>query len=291
MKPAKTHYMQPGSPHDWDLVITAETRPFDMRLTELWHYRDLVALLVKRDFVAFYKQTILGPLWFFLQPVLTTLMFIFVFGKLAGLSTDGIPRPLFYLAGITAWNYFSECLTKTSTVFKDNAAVFGKVYFPRMVVPVSIVLSNLARFGIQLILFLLVWAYYYFQGIVQVSPVVFLFPVLVFLMALMGLGLGMIISAMTTRYRDLAFLVTFGVQLLMYSTTIAYPLSAVPSRYQLLVKLNPMTSIVETFRLGFLGNGTFSWTALLYTAIFSIVAFLAGLFIFNRVEKNFVDTV
>ena len=276
----------------WDLEIRPDRSLFDLKLNELWHYKDLMWLFVRRDFVSFYKQTILGPLWFFLQPLLTTLMFTFVFGRLAGISTDNLPQPLFYIAGITAWNYFSECLTKTSTVFKDNSAIFGKVYFPRLIMPLSIVLSNLIKFAVQFILFLLVMAFYAFTG-ADFHPTwaVVLFPVLILLMAVLGLGVGMLISAATTKYRDLAFLLTFGVQLLMYATTVIYPLSAAPVKYRWLIELNPMTAIIETFRFGFLGRGSFDWWALGYASTVTGVVLLMGIVVFNKVEKNFVDTV
>ena len=268
---------------------------FDLKLNEIWAYRDLLWLLVRRDFVSFYKQTILGPLWFFIQPLFTTIIFTFIFGNLAGISTDGLPKPLFYLAGITAWNYFSDCLVKTSTVFRDNAGIFGKVYFPRLIVPLSIVLSNLVRFGVQLILFLVLMAYYYFSGAsFQPSWAIALFPLLVLLMALLGLGAGMVISAMTTKYRDLAFLVGFGVQLLMYATTVIYPLSTAIEKYPKyawIIKYNPMTPILETFRFGFLGEGSFSWDSLGYVTLITFVMLLFGIIIFNKVERNFVDTV
>ena len=209
---------------EWDLKIRPKTSLFALNLKDVWSYRDLLWLLVRRDFVSFYKQTILGPLWFFIQPLLTTLMFTIVFGRMGGFSTDGLPPILFYLAGITAWNYFAECLTKTSTVFKDNANIFGKVYFPRLIMPLSIVVSNLVRFGVQFILFLIVMAFYAFKGTsFQPTWAMVLFPVVVMLMAFMGLGAGMIISALTTKYRDLAFLLTFGIQLLMYATRYRVP--------------------------------------------------------------------
>ena len=277
---------------EWDIVIRPKSTLFDLRLRDLWHYRDLTSLLVRRDFVSFYKQTILGPLWFFIQPLLTTIMFTFVFGELAGISTDELPKPLFYLAGITCWNYFSDCLVKTSTVFKDNANLFGKVYFPRLIMPISIVISNLVRFGVQLILFLMVLTYYIIIGKdVHLLSAIALFPVIVILMAALGLGSGMIISALTTRYRDLAFLVTFGVQLLMYATTVIYPLSAAPARFRWLIELNPMTSIIETFRYGFLGKGSFSWISLGQTTIITGIILVVGIIVFNKVEKTFVDTV
>lgn len=280
--------------HDW--TIEANSSLFDLKLMEVWAYRDLLALMVRRDFVSFYKQTILGPLWFFIQPLFTTIIFTFIFGNLAGISTDGLPKPLFYMAGITAWNYFADCLTKTSTVFKDNANIFGKVYFPRLIMPLSIVVSNLVRFGVQMILFIIMMAYYYFivGAPFSFTWVVLLFPFIVLLMALLGLGAGMIISAMTTKYRDLAFLVTFGVQLLMYATTVIYPLSTALEKYPdyaWIIEYNPMTSIIETFRYGFLGEGSFSWGSLSYTTGVTLALLIFGVVIFNKVERNFVDTV
>ena len=276
----------------WDLEIKPQDNLFNLHLKEVWEYRDLLLLLVRRDFVSFYKQTILGPLWFFIQPILTTIMFTFVFGRLAGLSTDNVPPILFYLAGITAWNYFADCLTKTSTVFKDNANIFGKVYFPRLIMPLSIVVSNLVRFAVQFLLFVIVLTYYAIKGShFNITWAVSLFPVVVVLMAMLGLGAGMIISAMTTKYRDLAFLITFGIQLLMYATTVIYPLSSISSKYKWLVELNPMTSLIETFRYGFLGRGGFTWLSLAYSSIVTLVLLVAGVIIFNKVEKSFVDTV
>lgn len=280
---------------NWDLEISPQNHLFELHLADVWRYRDLLLLLVRRDFVSFYKQTILGPLWFFIQPLFTTIIYTFIFGNLAGISTDGLPQPLFYMAGITAWNYFADCLTKTSTVFKDNANIFGKVYFPRLIMPLSIVVSNLVRFGVQMLLFLLLMAIYYFNGAhFSMSYYLFLFPVLVLLMALQGLGLGMIISALTTKYRDLAFLVTFGVQLLMYATTVIYPLSTAIAKYPSyawVIKYNPMTPIIEGFRLGFLGQGSFSWVSLGYVSLVTLALTFIGLVIFNKVEKTFVDTV
>lgn len=280
---------------DWDLVIKGHSSLFDVKFDDLWNYRDLLLMFVKRDFVSFYKQTILGPFWFFIQPVLTTIVFTFVFGKLAGISTDGLPKFLFYLTGITAWNYFSDCLTKTSTVFKDNANIFGKVYFPRLIMPLSIVVSNLVRFGVQLLLLILMMVYFYFFPIpntsFHVTSGIFLFPFLIVLMALLGLGLGLIITAMTTKYRDLSFLVTFGVQLLMYATTVIYPLSAAPLGYKKYIELNPMTGIIEAFRFAFLGKGEFTIWSISYSALFTLVVLFLGILIFNKTEKNFVDTI
>jgi lipopolysaccharide transport system permease protein len=281
---------------DWDLVIKGHSSLFDLKFNDLWRYRDLLVMFVKRDFVSFYKQTILGPLWFFIQPIFTTIVFTFVFGNLAGISTDGIPQQLFYLAGITSWNYFSDCLTKTSTVFKDNANIFGKVYFPRLIMPLSIVVSNLVRFGVQLLLMVCMMIYFYFYPIsgtsFHVTTSIILFPLLVVLMALLGLGLGLIITAMTTKYRDLTFLVTFGVQLLMYATTVIYPLSYAKEKgYGAIVELNPMTGIIECFRYAFLGKGEFTIWTLGYSALTTLVILTLGIIIFNKTEKNFVDTI
>lgn len=277
---------------EWDLHVKPQNSLFTLNLNNVWNYRDLLWLLVRRDFVAFYKQTILGPLWFFIQPLLTTLMFTLIFSKMGGFSTDSLPAPLFYLAGITVWNYFADCITKTSTVFKDNAAIFGKVYFPRLIMPLSIVVSNLVRFGVQIILFLLVIAFYALKGW-RFHPtwVIALFPVIVGLIAALSLGIGMVISAMTTKYRDLTFLITFGIQLLMYATTVIYPLSAAKAENRWLVAANPMTALIETFRYGFLGKGSFSWLLLGYSSVITCIFLFAGIIIFNKVEKNFVDTV
>ncbi len=284
----------PSTDEHWDLIIQPQESIFHLHLKDVWRYRDLL-LMLKRDFVSFYKQTILGPLWFFIQPLFTTIVYSFIFGDLANIPVDGLPKPLFYLAGITAWNYFADCLTKTSTVFKDNANIFGKVYFPRLIMPLSIVVSNLVRFGVQMLLFVGMMGYFWLKGS-EFSPsfAILLFPVLVILMALFGLGLGMIISALTTKYRDLSFLVTFGVQLLMYATTVIYPLSYFLEKfpdYSWLVELNPMTGIIETFRYGFLGAGAFNWGVLGYTTLVTFVLLFFGLIIFNKVEKTFVDTV
>jgi len=279
----------------WDIEITAQKHALNLKLKDVWHYRDLLVLLVRRDFVSFYKQTILGPVWFFVQPVITVITYNLVFSNLANISTENVPGPLFYMAGIVLWNYFSDCLTKTSTVFKDNAALMGKVYFPRLIMPLSIVLSNLIRFAVQLVLFILMLFIYHFKG-AAVAPTLYilLFPVLLLLIAALGLGLGMMISAVTTKYRDLTFVVSFGVPLLMYTTTVIYPLStaiAKYSKYSWLIKYNPVTAITETFRMGFLGKGTFSWDLFAYSGIVTTVILMAGVIIFNRVEKTFIDTI
>ena len=277
---------------EWDLTIEPQTSLFELNLKDVWRYRDLLWMFVKRDFVSFYKQTILGPLWFFIQPLFTTIIYTFIFGGLANLSTDGLPQPLFYMAGITAWNYFADCITKTSTVFKDNANIFGKVYFPRLIMPLSIVASNLVRFGVQMLLLFMMMGYYAANNAsFLITPAILLFPVLVMLMALLGLGLGLIITAMTTKYRDLAFLVTFGIQLLMYTTTVIYPLSSAPEKYKTLISLNPMTGIIEAFRYAFLGQGQISINTLGYSTLFTIIVMVLGILIFNKTEKTFVDTV
>jgi lipopolysaccharide transport system permease protein len=258
----------------------------------VWRYRDLVMMFVRRDFVANYKQTILGPLWFFLQPLLTTATYMLIFGRVAGLSTDGLPMLVFYLAGITVWNYFSETLTKTATVFKDNAQMFGKVYFPRLTMPVSIVISNLVRFLIQFGLFLLIWLYYLITtDSIHPNWMMALIPLLIITMGVLALGFGMIISALTTKYRDLVFLLTFGIQLLMFATPVIYPLSSISEKYRWIILANPMSPIVETFRYAFLGSGTFSWAYLLYSFCFAIILLLIGTIVFNKVEKSFTDTV
>ena len=276
----------------WSEIIEPRTSLLDLRLGEVWRYRDLVMLFVRRDFVSNYKQTILGPLWFFIQPLLTTIMFYIVFGQVAKLGTDGIPPFIFYLAGNTVWGYFSQSLTSVSTVFTTNAAMFSKVYFPRLAMPLSIVISNLVRFGIQFGLFIVVWAYYLFTSS-AIHPTFYLLltPVLVVLMGLLSLGLGMIFSALTTKYRDLAMLLTFGVQLALYATPVIYPLSTVSIKWRWLILANPMSAITETFRFGFLGKGSYSWLYLGYSALATVIILFIGTIIFNRVEKSFTDTV
>ena len=280
-----------GIQEDWSEVIGPRAGLFDLKLNEVWRYRDLLIMFVRRDFVATYKQTILGPLWFFIQPLLTTVTFVIVFGNIAKIPTDGVPQVLFYLSGLTLWNYFADCLNKTATVFRDNAGIFGKVYFPRLIIPLSIIVSNLVRFAIQFVLFGAIWAWFLYKGNIQPNVFIFLIPLLVVLMAIMSLGLGLIITALTTKYRDLVFLLTFGVQLLMYATPIIYPMSALPTKYASIIKANPLSAIVETFRYGFTGSGSFCWLYLLYSSIFSIIVLAMGIIVFNKVEKSFMDTV
>jgi len=276
----------------WDLIIQPRRNLLDLRLGELWKYRDLVLLFVRRDFVSVYKQTILGPLWYLIQPLLTTITFTVIFGGIANLPTDGLPQFLFYMSGTVIWTYFSDCLTKSSNTFVGNANLFGKVYFPRLAVPVSILISNLITFGIQFGLFLVFMAFFALNGSAVRPNIWILFsPVLVLMMAGLGLGFGIIISSLTTKYRDLRFLVTFGVSLLMYATPVIYPVSAIPARFQTLIRLNPMTPIVETFRYAFLGAGSVQALQLLYSFGFMVVIVILGAVMFNRVEATFMDTV
>ena len=264
----------------------------DLRLHEVWRFRELISLFVRRDFVSVYKQTILGPLWYLIQPILTTITFTVVFGKMAGLPTDGLPPFLFYMAGTVAWSYFASCLTKTSNTFVQNAGLFGKVYFPRLSVPVSILLSNLIAFGIHLALLIAFIVYFRIGGwSIKLNEWIFLTPVLLVMMAGLGLGFGIIISSLTTRYRDLQNLVAFGVQLLMFATPVIYPVSSVPERYRFLILANPMTPIVESFRYAFLGAGTVGIVDLIYSLLFTMAILLAGLLIFSQVERTFMDTV
>jgi lipopolysaccharide transport system permease protein len=273
-------------------VITPRKSLFDLKLDEIWYYRDLFVLFIKRDITVTYKQTILGPLWFFIQPLLTTLMFLLVFGRIAGISTGGVPPILFYMGGITVWNYFSDCLRLTSDTFVKNAGLFGKIYFPRIITPLSVVSSNLVKFGIQFILFLGVFIYYYFTNDqVQPNLTLILLPVYIIILAVMALGFGLIISAMTTKYRDLTFLIQFGIQLWMYITPVIYPIASIPEKYRWVVLANPVSSLVESFKFGFTGSGTFNLNSIIYSGIFSIVLFLFSVAVFNRTEKTFMDTV
>ncbi len=277
----------------WDLVIKPKNKWYQLDLASVWHYKDLLMLLVRRDFVSVYKQTILGPLWLFVQPILTTLTFTIIFGNIAHISTDGIPPMLFYLAGITLWTYFSDCLNKTSNTFVANAGVFGKVYFPRLVMPLSVLVSNLVKLGIQMLLFIITWIYFLLKGGTFQPNYAYLFfiPILILMMAGLGLGFGILISSLTTKYRDLTFLVGFGVQLMMYASPIVYPLSTVPKKYEMILLLNPVTSIIEGFKFVFLGTGLWNWYALLYSVVVMLVLLLISLLIFKRVEKTFMDTV
>ena len=279
--------------NNWTDVIQPRRNIFDLRLKDVWNYRDLLVMFVKRDFLANYKQTILGPLWFFIQPILTTIMFTLIFGKFAGLKTDGLPAIPFYLAGLTIWNYFSECFNKTSSVFISNSSIFGKVYFPRLILPLSIVVSGLMRLGIQFIMLMCFLTYYLISGGTTIAPnlYILLTPLLILIMAGYALGAGMIFSALTTKYRDLSFLLSFGVQLLMYSTPIIYSVSGVPEKYKSLVLANPLSSIVETFRYAYLGTGYLNLANLGYSFAIMLVVLASGVVIFNKVEQSFMDTV
>jgi len=286
--------LPPSSPpsQDWDLIITSRKMWWDLQLRDVWHYRDLIGLFVRRDFVSRYKQTILGPLWFLIQPLLTSLVFTVIFGNIAKLPTDGLPQMLFYMSGNILWGYFSTCLTSTSTTFTSNAHLFGKVYFPRLVMPVSIVISDLITFAIQFVFFLAYFLFFYLRGSgVGLTTWALTLPLLLLLMAGLGLGFGIIISSMTTKYRDLQYLVSFGVSLWMYGTPVIYPVSSIPEKWRWVANINPVTPIIETFRKGFLGAGDASWPRLAYSTGFMLVVLLIGIVIFNRVEKTFIDTV
>ena len=273
-------------------IITPHRSFFSFPWREVLAYKDLLFLFVRRDFVAFYKQTILGPLWFFIQPILTTVIFTIIFGRVAQISTDGVPDILFYLAGVTAWNYFAGCWTETSDIFRKNKEIFNKVYFPRVIMPLSVIITNLFRFGIQFVLFIGVWIYFLWTGHdLQPNFTILLLPVLVLMMAMLSLALGMLISALTVKYRDLYFLIQFGVQLTMYATPVVYPLSIISPERQWILVLNPMTSIIETFRYAFLGSGTLEPWHLIYSFVSISVILLFGLLVFNKTEKGFVDIV
>ncbi len=279
-------------PDSWDLVIKPEKHLLDIDLVGIWRYRDLWYMYVRRDIVTQYKQTILGPLWFFIQPIFTTIMYMFVFGGLAGISTDGAPQPLFYLSGIMLWNYFSECFNGASNTFTANAGIFGKVYFPRLVVPLASLTSNLLKMLIQLVLFIIVYVGYAISDFqVQLNITLLLFPFYVLLLAFHAMSWGLIVSSLTSKYRDLKYLVSFGIQLFMYATPIIYPLSAAGDKYRWALELNPLTPIFEAFKYGCLGCGSFSVGGLIYSTVFMLVTVFISVIVFNRVERNFMDTV
>lgn len=287
-----SRWRTPNPDGEWTMIIRPQRGWFDLRLGELWQARDLVLLFVWRDFVSVYKQTILGPLWYLIQPLLTTITFTVIFGNIARLPTDGLPQFLFYMSGTVIWSYFAECLNKTSVTFVNNTHLFGKVYFPRLAVPVSILISNLITFAIQLAFFLVFILYFALSGAsVRPNLAILFTPVLVAMMAGLGLGGGIIVSSLTTRYRDLRFLVTFGVQLLMYATPVIYPVSSIPEKYRWLILANPMTPIVEGFRYAFLGAGSLDAGAVLYSFGLTLAILLVGILIFNQVERTFMDTV
>ncbi len=278
---------------DYTTIIRPQNKLFEIDFKEIWRYRDLLVMFIKRDIVTQYKQTILGPTWYFIQPALTTIMYMVVFGGIAGISTDGLPQPLFYLAGIVLWQYFSECLNKTSATFTQNQHIFGKVYFPRLISPLSNVLSNLVRMSIQFLLFLIVYVYYVAVGVdVMPNTYALLLPLLIVMLAGLSLGFGIIISSMTTKYRDLTILFTFIVQLWMYATPVIYPLSTITNeKIRMLMGINPLTSIFEAFKYGMLGVGQFSWGGLGYSFGFMVVLLLVGVVVFNKVQRSFMDTV
>lgn len=277
----------------WTEVIEPKRSLLDVNFKEIWHYRDLILLFVRRDFVSQYKQTILGPIWLFIQPLFTTITFLFVFNKIAKISTDGINPTLFYLSGITMWNYFADCLTKTSNTFLANAGIFGKVYFPRLVTPISIVISSLIKLGIQFVLFIAAYIFFYLanQQPISINSTILLLPFYVLTLAILGFGLGVLLSSLTTKYRDLSYLLVFGVQLLMYATPVIYPLSSTGGRLRSLLLLNPMTSVIENFKYSVFSQGEFWIEGFIYSLTFSIVTAIIGVVVFNQVEKTFMDTV
>ena len=280
--------------NEWTEVISPKTSLLDLKLAELWKYRDLIVIFARRDIIASYKQTILGPLWFFIQPIITSLLFTVVFGNIAGISTEGINSFLFFLASQICWSYFSSSLNGNANIFVSNAGIFGKVYFPRLAAPIATTLSNFFRLIIQLALFLAIYFYYYFiKKDVSIQPNwhLILVPYLLLLMTFLGLGLGIIVSSLTTKYRDFSNLMVFGVTLLMYASAVIYPVSFLPEKYQYYIRFNPIASVMESFRYAFFGQGTFNIADLIYSTIFAVIVFFAGLIVFNRIEKNFMDTV
>tara|TARA_R110000868_G_scaffold14457_5_gene67385 strand:- start:35736 stop:36605 length:870 start_codon:yes stop_codon:yes gene_type:complete len=279
----------------WLFEITPKNKFFTLNLKEVWQYRDLLLLFVKRDVVTVYKQTVLGPLWYLIQPLFTSITFTIIFNNLAGIDTGTVPPFLFNLAGITVWNYFTACLTGTSNTFGANAGIFGKVYFPRLIVPISIVISNLIKFGIQFLIFIVFYIYYYFQGAsVSLNGTAVFFPLLIVFMGVLGLGLGMFISSLVTKYRDFSYLISFGVQLLMYLSAVMYPMALIKEKipsYGWLVQYNPLAYVIETARYMLLNVGQISVFGLLYTFAVTVIVFLVGVLIFNKTEKSFIDTV
>jgi lipopolysaccharide transport system permease protein len=284
-----------NSDTDWLFEITPKNKFFSLNLKEVWQYRDLLMLFVKRDVVTVYKQTILGPLWYLIQPLFTSITFTIIFNTVAGIDTGAVPPFLFNLAGITIWNYFTTCLNGTSDTFRSNASIFGKVYFPRVIMPISVVISNLIKFGIQFLIFVAFYVYYYLQGAaISLNSATVFFPLLIILMGVLGLGLGMLISSLVTKYRDFSYLITFGVQLLMYLSAVMYPMALVRSKmpeYAWLVQYNPLAYVIETTRYMLLGIGHISVWGLVYTVSVTLLLFFVGLLIFNKTEKSFIDTV
>jgi lipopolysaccharide transport system permease protein len=276
---------------EWTTIIEPKRSLFSFNWKEIWEYRDLLLILVKRDITTVYKQTVLGPLWFFLSPLMTVVAFTFVFSSIAHISTDNIPAPLFYLAGTTLWNYFQACFTGTSSTFVTNAAIFGKVYFPRLIAPLSLIISNLIKFGIQILMFIGFLVYYMQTEEIHPNVFLFLFPFLVLLMGGIALGMGILFSALTTKYRDLSYFISFGISILMYATPVIYPSSAIPSKYAWIVSFNPITPIIETFRYATTGHGLIDWLGLGFSSLFMLISLVVGILVFNRVERTFMDTV
>lgn len=280
---------------EWDICIKPKDKGLNLNFKEIWNYRDLLFMYIKREFIATYKQTILGPLWFFIQPVFTTIIFMIVFGGIAQISTDGLPQMLFYMAGTVCWGFYSECLGRSSSTFTANAGVFSKVYFPRLIVPISGLISALVKMLIQLFMFFGFYIYFLLNGSeIAVNKYGLLFPILILMISGLGFGLGIIISSITIKYRDLNILFNFAIGLLMYITPVIYPLSAIPEKYasyKWIIELNPLSSIFEAIRYGLLGSGSFSWGGLLYSFIFTIIISIIGILIFNKVERRFVDIV
>jgi len=285
--------MNKNETEDWDLILKPQRSLLSVDLREIWRYRDLLSMFVKRDIITVYKQTILGPLWYLIQPVLTTIIYMFVFGHVAGLSTDGAPQILFYLAGITIWNFFSDSFSTTSRTFMENAQIFGKVYFPRLIMPLSKVISAMIKFCIQMLVFLAVFTFYLVFTENKISPniTILMVPVYVLLMSLMGLGFGIIFTSLTVKYRDLNFLLQFGVQLLMFISPVIYPLSSIPEKFRWVIQYNPLSPVLEGFKYAFLGSGSIDVFMILYSFIFSIIVFIIGMLIFNKTERNFIDIV
>lgn len=278
-------------PNAWDTIIESKTSLFAVNFKELWNYRDLLVLFVRRDFVTVYKQTILGPLWFFIQPILTTITFTVIFGNVAQLSTDGAPKIVFYMAGITLWGYFSSCLTAVSSVFNANANIFGKVYFPRLIMPLTIVISNLMKFAVQFLLFICFVGYFMLKEQIHPNAYALALPLVILLMALIAMGIGLILSSMTTKYKDLNQLISFGMQLFMYASPVIYPSSSIPEKYQWIANMNPLASLFDYMRFAFLGVGEFSLTDFIYPSVFAVVVLFLGILVFNKVQKTFMDTV
>ena len=278
---------------DWSIIITPKTKWFKVNFKEIWDYRDLIAIFVRRDIISIYKQTILGPVWFLLGPLVTVFTYTFLFSKVAHLSTDGLPAPLFYLGGTTLWNYFQACFNGASTTFSANAGIFGKVYFPRLVTPISLMFSNLLKLGFQFLTYVVFLIYYYQQTnkLVFHVELLFMIPLIVLILAVIAMGSGIIISSLTSKYRDLTMLVGIGITLLMYATPIMYPVSAIPGIYKPYLYLNPISPLIEAFRFVFTGTGTFTWIQLVYSFIFGVTLLFTGIFVFNRTEKTFMDTV